>query len=120
MASIGNYDLDDVDGRQQASESLVDRARESGALAVLDLLVGIMGFLADEPGFMDRVRAQSLEMEQPTNDTPPRRIGCSAIIVTKSLGDGSRTRSSSFGAASLWLLLHGSFGARLGSSFVPE
>jgi hypothetical protein len=63
MASFGNHDLDDFDGRQQASERLVDRARESGALAVLDLLVRIMGFLADEPGFVDRLRQKSSQVE---------------------------------------------------------
>ncbi len=62
MASIGDYNLDDASCRQQASEGLVDRARQSGALAVLDLLVGIMGFLADEPSFVDRLRKKSSEV----------------------------------------------------------
>jgi hypothetical protein len=32
-------------------------------LAVLDLLVRIMGFLADEPGFVDRLRQKSSQVE---------------------------------------------------------
>lgn len=59
MAPISDYDLDDSSGRQQTPESLVIRARQSGALDVLDLLIGIMGFLADEPSFVDRLRKKS-------------------------------------------------------------
>jgi hypothetical protein len=63
VASISNHNLRDLDGGQQTSEDMATRNRQSGTLDVLDLLIRVVGILADEFGLSDCPHKKSSKME---------------------------------------------------------
>lgn len=63
MAPVSNHDLDDANGRQQTSEGMADRTRQSVSLAHLDCMCWFMGLAPDECCPVDCLRKKPLEME---------------------------------------------------------
>ena len=63
MGAEWGDDLDDTNGRQQTSEGLADRTRQSTPLADLDCVCWFMGLAPDEHCPVDCLRKKSLQVE---------------------------------------------------------